>query len=363
MTTSGDRPPLPALTGLRFLAALHVVVYHALRPALVPAHDPLSLVAAAGPTAVTLFFVLSGFVLTYVYAPSVVDGRSFARARFARIAPVYWLALLVALPIGVIARAKGAVHDPLGGASLLLVATGLQAWVPTAALRWNAPAWSLSCELFFYALFPLLLASLSRRSTTTALAIGALAWLAGLALPVTYLALAPDGLASPTIVDEGLWLNLVKLSPLARLPDFIVGVVAGRLFVEGRRVPTALGALGLAVPLVVVATGLVPGLVEHNGLYAPLFALAIASLAGGAGPLARALSSSPLRLLGEASYALYLVHVPMFLWALALTKQRELPVAAALVVGALAVPVSVAVFVLVERPLRARLRGVSSPSS
>ncbi len=357
MTSS--RGDLPALTGLRFLAAFHVVIYHALRPVVVDESGPLARFAAAGPVAVTLFFVLSGFVLSWVYGPAVDDKRAFARARFARIAPVYWLALLVALPIGAAARSKGIVTDALGARSLLLVATGLQAWVPPAALRWNPPAWSLSCELFFYALFPFVLPLLHRRMSARAgaLAAGAV-WLAGLALPIVYLALDPDGLGhAPRIVDEGSWLNAVKLSPLARLPDFLVGVAAARFFVDGRRVPAWATLVALAVTVAVPASGLVPSLVVHNGLLAPVFVVVVMGLAGGGGPVARALSAKPMRLLGDASYALYLLHVPVFLWALALLHVRELPPATALAAGVIAVPLSVAVLVFVERPLRARLRG------
>lgn len=347
--------PLPALTGLRFLAAAHVVVYHALRPVLVDAAPGPAAIAASGASAVTLFFVLSGFVLVHVYGHQV-EARPFWGARFARLAPLYWAALLLALPIGAIARARGVVSDPLGPASLALVATGLQAWVPPAALRWNPPAWSLSCELFFYALFPLLARVLGARSARVAFAAGAAVWLVGVALPVAYLAVDPDGLGTPRITDEASWLNAIKLSPLARLPDFVVGVVAGLLVRTGARLPRGLGPAALALTLLLAASGVVPALLLHNGLLAPLFAVVVCWLAVDGGPLARLLSTRPLQLLGEASYALYLLHVPLFLWAMALTRQTTLPPTHALVVGALAVPVAMLAHLLLERPLRRWLR-------
>lgn len=354
---------LPALTGLRFLAAAHVVVYHALRPALVDAKPGLAAVTASGASAVTLFFVLSGFVLVHVYGPSV-EVRAFWGARFARLAPLYWAALLLALPIGVIARARGVVSDELGPASLALVATGLQAWVPPAALRWNPPAWSLSCELFFYALFPVVARTLGRCTRRSALAVGAGAWLAGVALPLAYLAADPDGLGAPRITDESFWLNAVKLAPLARLPDFLVGVTAGVLFRNGARVPRGVGPVALAATLALAASGVAPALLLHNGLLAPLFALLVCWLAVDDGPLARVLSMRASLLLGEASYALYLLHVPLFLWAMALTRQTSLTPTRALLVGALALPVAVAAHLAIERParmwLRRRLTGAAS---
>lgn len=355
--------PLPALTGLRFLAALHVVVYHALRPQLVDAAPGPAALLQSGPTAVTLFFVLSGFVLAHVYgfAPAA---RPFWGARVARLAPLYLAALLVALPIGVGARARGVVDDPLGPLSLLLVATGTQAWVPQAALRWNPPAWSLSCELFFYLLFPVLARVVGARRAGGALALGVGAWLAGTLLPVAYLLLAPDGLAMPVITDEAPWLNAVKLSPWARLPEFVLGVAAARCVAAGFGPPPALGLAALVAAAAVAASGAVPTLLLHNALLAPLFAVGIAGLAGGTDPLARLLATRPMQTLGESSYALYLLHVPLMMWAMALTRTRELPAATALLVAALSVPLSVAAHWWLERParrwLRARLAGAAA---
>jgi peptidoglycan/LPS O-acetylase OafA/YrhL len=358
-----DRPALPALTGLRFFAALHVVAYHALRPVLVDAADPPSRFLANGAASVTLFFVLSGFILTWVYAgrETPIDRRAFFVARFARIAPVYWLALLLVLPLGLLARLKGIVHDPLGPVSFVLVLTGTQAWIPEAALRWNPPAWSLSCELFFYALFPWLAAALFRVRAPRAVHVGAVAWALGVSLPLLYLALDPDGLGNPRIVDETPWLQAVKLNPLARLPDFIVGVVAGRLFIEGLRVPAVLGAAALAAALLAASSGWLPGLTLHNGVLAPLFAATLLWLAAPRDRVGRLLSSllsrRPLLALGEASYALYLLHVPLMMWAMAGLRQRDLAPRDAATAAFLAVPLALLVYALFERPLRTAITG------
>src|ERR1700752_5340781 len=93
---------LPALTGVRFLAALHVVLFHYATDALSNAHWSVRALLAAGPSAVGLFYVLSGTVLSY----SGTNGagglsrsrNAFWRARFARIYPTYLLALLLDAP-------------------------------------------------------------------------------------------------------------------------------------------------------------------------------------------------------------------------------------------------------------------------
>ncbi len=363
MTTSLS-PFLPALTGLRFVAALHVVLYHALRPLVVDASDPLARLVANGPAAVTLFFVLSGFVLVYgVVDDQRLAARRFLVARFARIAPVYLLALAVALPIGIAARARGVVDDPLGALSLLLVATGLQAWVPQAALRWNPPAWSVACELFFYALLPLLLPALARIRRPMLLALTTSIWLLGLLAPIAYLVLDPDGLHGPRPGDEGLWLHVVQFNPLLRLPDFVVGVVAGLYWRRGGRLPAVVVPVAVVVSVVLTALPQVPRLLLHNGLLAPLFAVLIVGLAGGQGLLARLLSTAPLRRLGDASYALYLLHVPAIIWAMALTKQATLDPARAVVVVLATIPLAIIVHSVVERPGRDWLKARLMPPS
>ncbi|MDX6231026.1 MAG: hypothetical protein QOI76_4416, partial [Frankiales bacterium] len=102
------QPRLPALTGLRFVAALAVVLSHFSEQRLVDVPRRLVTFLDGGRTAVSLFFVLSGFVLAYNYAHlSTTDQRRrFYVARFARIYPVVLLALLVAVPSILYARSR-----------------------------------------------------------------------------------------------------------------------------------------------------------------------------------------------------------------------------------------------------------------
>ena len=106
---------IPALTGLRFVAALWVVISHY---GLALAYPPgLREVGAQGGAAVSLFFVLSGFVLTYNYADWFRDdcarvGR-FAWARFTRICPMHLVALLAMTPIALAGAGRPARGDPV----------------------------------------------------------------------------------------------------------------------------------------------------------------------------------------------------------------------------------------------------------
>ncbi|HVE66393.1 MAG TPA: acyltransferase, partial [Thermoanaerobaculia bacterium] len=156
---SASRPVLPALTGLRFVAAMAVVLYHV--PMKPFASETATRLTAYGYLGVSLFFVLSGFILTYTYIDPHTGAlrgsvRDFWWARVARIYPVYLIALLLSLPIFLIFRVLVAAPAarPPALLSAALTPLLLQAWWPTTATQWNTPGWSLSVELFFYALFP-----------------------------------------------------------------------------------------------------------------------------------------------------------------------------------------------------------------
>jgi peptidoglycan/LPS O-acetylase OafA/YrhL len=146
------------LTGIRFVAAAVVVADHF-------APRPFFSGADAGPAAVTLFFLLSGFVLTYTARPGRVRLREFYVARLARIYPAYLLGLVLAaalLPFGVYHPDQWC---PAPAPALVPDLALVQSWVPEYTTCLDNPSWSLSCELFFYALFPLLLLLVRRVST------------------------------------------------------------------------------------------------------------------------------------------------------------------------------------------------------
>src|SRR6202008_4495325 len=109
----------------------------------------------------------------------------------------------------------------------------LQAWAPQAALTWNSVCWSLSVESFFYFLFPFLLLR-ARKLSWQALVIGILAlWCVSLSLSFSYVFLHPDGAANVNSGATNLfWKNVLSFNPLVRLPEFLIGMLAGKLFLD-----------------------------------------------------------------------------------------------------------------------------------
>ena len=350
-----------------------MVVFHAVHApegylsALAPRDFWLTSVFDTGYVSVSLFFILSGFILTYNYASSETSGvvqnrRGFWAARVARIYPVYLTGFLLAAPF--------ALHTHLHLKSLFATLPSLsgrvfsfltltQAWTPSHALFWNGPSWSLSVEVFFYLLFPFILPWLWRLNEKQLLGVALLLWLA---------MLVPSGVldslgahAGHGAAESSATLNFIKYSPVLRLPEFMIGIMLGKHFL-GKPEPdsffrfssfasavTALALLGMSPRL--------PTLMVHNGLLDPIFALLIYGLCKWNGLLAQFLSTSAVVFLGESSYALYLLHQPCMEWFNSIFKRLGMQPSYALfaLYSLLTFAVSALVFVLIERPMRKRI--------
>ncbi|WP_224247854.1 acyltransferase family protein [Hyalangium gracile] len=370
--STGQRA-LPALTGLRFWAALHVVVFHF--GGFWFDHAPRWLVSIylCGYASVGLFFVLSGFVLAYNYVGP--DGgmdvapRAFWVARLARVYPVYVLALLLMAPQALFEARQG--HEAWasqlvmsGVSSLMLV----QAWLPSLATTWNTPGWSVAVEAFFYAVFPVAAVWVGRlRRERLGWTLAAL-WGLGLLPSFVYMVLEPDG-GPGNLLTQGPWLAVLRYNPLLRLPEFLMGMVLGRLFLleqreAGPRRSGALLATGAALlTLGAFAMSLrLPLPLLHNALLAPVYGALVYGLARGGGALGGWLSRPLLVRLGEASYAVYILQHPVWIGVTAGLGWLAVPMfdTAPRLFFVLTLSILVAVSLLshryVERPLRAWLR-------
>ncbi len=351
------RPELPALTSLRFVAAFWVVLFHVHEIGLNRGGSAAYLdFAMLGYLGVSFFFVLSGFILVYVYAGRVVAPRRFWQARFARIYPAYLFSLLVSLG-GLFYFWPVTRKQHLEVLTLTTYPLLLEAWFPKLLLLWNPVGWSLSVEAFFYLLFPFVLPRLERLPwPRLRLAIPAF-WLASVALTGGYMLLRPDGAAWPTSADNGMfWLGVVKLNPLVRLPEFLLGMGVGLLFLRlparARSWPVGLGAALLFAGIALQRW--IPYPMLHSGLLGPAFALMIFGFATQPA-WAGFLRWKPLLLLGEASYSLYLLHGSVIVMALVMFGRSPNRMAVTVGAVAVAIGVSVLVYLLLENPLRRRL--------
>ncbi len=345
---------IDALTGLRPFASFYVFFFHFGRPLTATWPAWLRSLAGSGYVGVSFFYVLSGFVLALSYGARIASGqfshRRFLARRLSRLGPAYLFALALLLPLAL--RSDGGVRTSALGGVLQVVM--LQAWWPPVALSWNLPAWSVSVELALYLTLPALIRVLARASIRQRVGALALAWIASLVIAGGYAWLAPDGAVGPD--SDAFWLGFVKFWPPARLPELAFGVTLGLLYERDRRAPAWLGPVALAaiVALLAIAERL-PFALVHNALLVPCFGALVWSVASARGIVARLLGARPLYRLGRASYAVYILQMPLMYLVLAaklpLAGARFVVVFAALVYGA-----GLAFHFLVEQRLFARPR-------
>ena len=313
-----------SLTGLRWVAALWVFGVHFIGLQLASPYTPygkpvpplpaterwMNIIFGSGGIAVSCFFILSGFILTWSSRPGD-SATAFWRRRFATIYPVY--ALTTVIGIVVVLILFGETPDWKVGLTQLFM---VQAWVPQQFfyLNFNAVTWSLSCEAFFYLCFPMLIILL-RRATTRALRLTAVGCFA-FSLIMPYL--ASHNFTTkyqsfqfvPVTSFGGQFANwFTYYFPVTRLAEFLLGITIAVLFQRGKWI-------GPRVPLAIAITvgGFVlnhylPPLVQlEAGMMIPFAllipALARADLEGTWSPL----RWRPLVWLGTISYCLYSVH-------------------------------------------------------
>ncbi len=314
------RDDVPALTGLRVIAASWVVLFHFMNQlgpylAAVPMAGP---VAAAGWTGVELFFVLSGFVITRAYAEQLGRGPRprllirFIGGRFARIWPA-WAAvtLFMAVWLWCIRKAGWAAdvvgpHPSVDPLTLLQQLTMTHMWGrdELAGASYILPGWSIGVEWTAYLVFPLLALFLRPLRALPASVLLVLAVLAMSPLAVIAYVEGPYNSQLP-------WALRIACG-------FTAGALAALAVSRARSVrwePIAFGVLWAVPPAVlfgVVWAGwrrTMPGAGgDHVGVIVVLFPLLVAALALTQRGPARLLSRPTIVYGGRISYALYLVH-------------------------------------------------------
>ncbi|MGA7817895.1 acyltransferase family protein [Caballeronia sp.] len=359
MALSARKPAIPALTGVRFLAALSVALFHLSFQLAASLNIPTGHFFDNAGEPVELFFMLSGFILTYTHSDVSTVNRAatsqFYLSRFAKIYPMYLLGWLVFAPLIYINLVS--LHGPGPGTYARLAFYGvmsitlMQAWIPATANAWNTPGWSLSAEAFFYALFPLLFASLKHRTVRALIALIALCWLISV-VPTIVVSMLPKPFSTVQWPQDA-----ANFMPVLRIAEFIAGICMGRLYLD--RSSERSWAFDLAAALALVLA--VAAMLFSNYLHArvvlfPVFFALLYCLARASGPLSRLLGSKVMVLLGEASFAFYILHVPLFKYAkIAVPSVATSPLQFSIFLVALT-GVSIFCYLSIEKPLCAYLR-------
>ena len=365
--------PIPQLTGLRWVAAVWVVLHHmSFLPVTgyAPWFAPIAPVVAAGPLGVDLFFALSGFLLARSYldrwqgAPDARQVVSFVWARVCRVWPLYavvvvvfglWCALRAVLGSdGVITWQH--LQPGLGAESWLRQLTMTQMWGSEGldGVSFVLPTWSISAEWLAYLAFPVLAVGAWLLRGWPRPVLGALAVLA--AAPVTVVAVVGH--------FEGFWFVRVAAGFTAGVLTWLVVRRVPRTEAVSRLAHRVLLVALAEIVLVVYWAATAPPNASFSAdarvfLAVPLVPVVLGALALTDRGLARVLGSERMQYGGKVSYALYLVHFPLI--EMALVAMTRVPALAPQSAGAaLLVPhvlvasvlLAVAAYRWVEEPAR-----------
>jgi peptidoglycan/LPS O-acetylase OafA/YrhL len=416
MITRAKKPSaIPALTGVRFVAAFLVLAGHAAGIMRFPGpppfwHNCLSQLTGLG---MPLFFVLSGFVIHYNYSQSVHErplrgSYNFFVARFARLYPMYFIVLCVDLFFHGYLNNWGGLAPPHGlRVALASYLPLIQSWhyqiMGEYSLSFVFPpalqvTWSISTEWFFYLCYPLLCIALARLLSGRAIA---LAMVAVIALGYASIHLA--SVTSPALEDYAVakygqmaaatsagsfvfW--LYYLSPYLRLFEFVLGALTAALFMAVREAPVsrrevAFGHLLLAAAIAVIVVVYLALFTPLHWLadlppfqdayilrmyftFAPFMAAVLFCCARYPSWVASLLSRPEIVLCGEASYSIYLVHMMVIEHMMRFDALANMPpsrlygAARILTTMLIVISVSLVAYRVIEVPARRALRFVLS---
>ena len=293
---------LPNVTFFRFIAALWIVFYH-FGVTMTSNIDKtiLSRVVSNGFQAVSFFYVLSGFIMAYLYYSSFQNNQfqlfKFWKARFTRIYPAYFAALVCCFLLYTYWGNEIHLVDSI------LEFLCLQTWNWGSFPGYNYPDWSISVEFFFYLVFPLIMKKFIVLSTTVITWVVLIFWLTSQCI---YNVIDLD---SQKIFED---------FPLFHLSSFIIGLFGGVLFFRYNTFMIKINFFKLFIALLLMSIILISihfffGMKENIGLYAPIFLLLIIIFVVDRTFFSILFANRTANYLGEISYDIYIFQYPVYI--------------------------------------------------
>jgi peptidoglycan/LPS O-acetylase OafA/YrhL len=350
--------PILPLTSLRFFFALSVFLGHIgflVRDCDTCIDDGFlkTMHLSEGHLGVSFFFMLSGFILTYSYKDKLLTNktsyRSFVLARLARIYPLHLITLLFAVLISFPYIQSYTEYLIKLITNLFLV----QSFIPSKQyyLSFNSVSWSISAELFYYLLFPLLIVIINKR-TKTIIALT-------ISLPLLTLYLFPANLDSK-------W--FLYIFPFFRIFDFIIGIIIFSVFLKFRNISinsfkiTFIESSSLLLLFIFYWHRTSFCIESRWSLYywIPMVFI-ILTFALQKGFISRVLSHKWLVYLGEISFSFYMIHqlVIKAMWAINLkTNLFTSGTTIILVTFILSLLLSILSFEYFEKPINEKIRSI-----
>lgn len=245
---------------------------------------------------VSYFFILSGFIMIVAYHRKEKIGYlDFYRNRVARIYPLYIVGLLLYF----FTR-----YSDVSFYKTFLYLFGIQSWIPGKALILNFPGWSISVEFLFYLIFPWLYNYLYSKGNKSIWIIAVLIWIGTQVFSNLYIN-SPAYKGPHTESHE-----FSHYFPLWHINEFLIGNIAGLLFVKNRKEKNYDLVVVVFFIAIILSLIFIP-LNFHNGLMAVFFVPVIYLISCNNGIITKVFALKPLEFLGEISYAIYIIHIPV----------------------------------------------------
>jgi peptidoglycan/LPS O-acetylase OafA/YrhL len=338
------------LTFTRFLAAIAIVVFHYGQNIFPFNIQWVSFIFKQSNIGVSYFFLLSGFVMILAYNnKDKINYLEFYKNRFFRIYPVYLLSILL---VFIFISIK---HFPFDYSTIFLNLLAVQTWFPEKAIAFNTPGWSISVEFFFYLVFPILFNLIYNKKKYLKhwVFISILIFLST-QISLYYLMNSTffGGFPSPSY-------NLLFFHPMMHINEFLIGNLAAIFYL---RLGKSFRNLDLSIIinfiLIVITLKYVTIVNFHNGLLSFLFIPFIILLSNNNGFITKLFLKKSFVILGEISFGIYILQLPVFSFSYLLFDQINLLNDSCRFYLALFILVLIAYlsFIYIENPIRLKLK-------
>lgn len=299
----------------RFIAAYLVLIYHYGTPALLAA---LPASKRFGEP-VNYFFFISGFVMiisnakNFNFDKKIIDFSmwDFWLRRIARIYPMYLLSLF----LFVLFNYTASEIDSSIPKRIWLELIGIQRWIYDGSI--NFPAWTVSCEFFFYFLFPFSLPLLVTKRLMPLTLLVLAAYIASILFSFYFESSVSSIWATNNTHIVHVITDSILLHPIFKYTIFLFGCLCGRYYLESnvmsivQKYSVLIALLSLSIIMLFYRYGLVKPIFLEAGLlcvaYFP-FVLALCSLPTS---IEKILSNQLFFFLGEISYGIYIMQAPV----------------------------------------------------
>jgi peptidoglycan/LPS O-acetylase OafA/YrhL len=322
---------LPALTGVRFFAIFYIFLHHlwaiynhhsgkteATQDLLIGLKDfpeTLLVIMSNGWISTSLFFILSGFILAYMYwgedGQFTISKRRFWLLRFARLYPVHLLVLLILIAFKFPTYLDENVPIELVVSSAIGSSLLIQAWVPAWIPMWSWPTWTISVMIFLYLIMPYIITVLSRLSRRQLI-------ITLMAMPI--LSILPAVVFAIMMALGITWNMNTELFfnnfPLFWVPYFVAGILITRIFSLNKfskiQQTSSLLAWGDFAFIIVIVIACTPDIMQpmqlfiRQGLLMPLYIVFILDLACGKGIMAKMFTLPGTQFLGETGFSIFI---------------------------------------------------------